>query len=134
MKGQPMDKTGVTINSAQDAARLFQDVFISAERESMMVAFLDRERRPIATKQLEARRADAEDFPLRAIIEDALRLDAHGIIVASLSPGEDPSPREADLAATRALASTSRSLGIALHDHLIFGVGEYQSMRSLGLL
>jgi DNA repair protein RadC len=129
-----MEKTGVTIRSAQDAARLFQDIFNSAERDSLMVAYLDGERRLLATKQIEARRADGEDFPQRAIIEDALRLDARGIIVASLSPGEDPSPREADLAAARTMASTLRNLGMTLHDHLIFGVGEYQSIRSLGLL
>ncbi|HZG08716.1 MAG TPA: JAB domain-containing protein [Allosphingosinicella sp.] len=129
-----MDKTGVTISSAQDAARLFQGIFNGAERESIVVAYLDRERRLLATKQIEARRADVENFGERAIIEDALRLDAGGIIVASLSPGEDTSPRENDLALTRRLANSFRNLGLTLHDHLIFGVGEYQSMRSLGLL
>jgi len=74
-------------------------------------------------------------MPIRAIIEDAFRLGTVGLIVAHNHPSGNPNPSEADLAATKELAATAGSLGIQLHDHLIFGAGgDCRSFRALGLL
>jgi DNA repair protein RadC len=70
----------------------------------------------------------------RALIGDALRLDAHGIILAHSHPSGDCRPSSADIAATRRLADVARALDIALVDHLIFTTDSIYSMRAGGLL
>jgi DNA repair protein RadC len=71
---------------------------------------------------------------VRRILEDALRLGAHGMVVAHNHPSGDPQPSADDVASTRELSETAARLGIRLHDHLIFAGGEAVSLRSLGLL
>lgn len=84
---------------------------------------------------VEERRADCRHgLPLRAIIAAALELGSRGLIVAHNHPDGDPRPSDADLEATRRLAETAGTLGIRLHDHLIFAGGQCRSFRQLGLL
>ncbi|HEX8584236.1 MAG TPA: JAB domain-containing protein [Allosphingosinicella sp.] len=124
----------VIIHSAKEAAELFKPVFAGAELEHIAVAYLQNDRRLIAVEQFEAGEADGANLPIRSIVEDALRLGANAVVIAHNHPSGDPSPSAADLMASRALAETTRNLGIQLVDHLIFASGEFRSLRKLGLL
>lgn len=77
--------------------------------------------------------AEAE-MPIRAVIEEALRLGAAGLIVAHNHPSGDADPSSEDLRVSRMLADTARNLGIRLIDHIIFAGGDARSLRELGLL
>jgi DNA repair protein RadC len=123
------------VATARDAADLLVPLFASAKVEKVVAAFLDGDRRLIRAVEIEKGCRDAVDLPIRAILGDALRLGASGLVVAHNHPSGDAAPSAADLAATRELAATANSLGIQLFDHLIFGRnGECRSLRSLGLL
>ena len=99
-----------------------------------MAAHLDSEQRLIGTSEAANGSHDQVELPIRAIIEEALRLRSAGLIVAHNHPSGDPHPSEADLRATRELAATAASLGIQLHDHLVVGAdGDCRSLRALGL-
>jgi DNA repair protein RadC len=77
---------------------------------------------------------DTADLPLRQIIGAALAHGSQGLILAHNHPSGDASPSRADLDATRRLADTAASLGIRVHDHLIFAGRDCRSLRAMGLL
>lgn len=123
------------VNTAKDAVDLLVPLFRLPQAEKVVALHLDSERRLIATTEGGQGGADEVELPVRAIIADALRFGAAGLIVAHNHPSGDLRPSAADLSATRALAATACSLGIDLHDHLIVGRdGDCRSLRALGLL
>lgn len=71
---------------------------------------------------------------MRALLGEALRHDAAGIILAHSHPSGHCRPSGCDIAATRRLAEVARALDIALIDHLIFTTEAVYSMRAGGLL
>lgn len=71
---------------------------------------------------------------MRALLGEALRHDATGIILAHSHPSGHCRPSGCDIAATRRLAEVAAALQIALVDHLIFTREAVYSMRAGGLL
>ncbi|WP_285711429.1 JAB domain-containing protein [Erythrobacter oryzae] len=71
---------------------------------------------------------------MRALLGDALRHDAAGIILAHSHPSGHCRPSGCDIATTRRLAEIARALDITLIDHLIFTTDAVYSMRAGGLL
>ncbi len=122
------------IGTARDAADLLEPFFAGAEREKVAVLHLDEERRMIALDQQDVAQEAEAELPLRAIIAAALDRGTSGLVVAHNHPSGDPRPSRADIEATRQLADTAASLGVRLHDHLIFAGGQCRSFRELGLL
>ena len=121
------------IASAEDAARLIAPRFESACKEKIVVLHLGAGRALLAISEHEGD-GDAADLPLRAIVAEALRLDACAMIVAHNHPSGDARPSEEDIDATRILAETAGRLDIRLLDHLIFAGDDRASFRALGLL
>ncbi|WP_167737613.1 JAB domain-containing protein [Sphingomonas parva] len=121
------------IATAEDAAQLLAATWPDGAAETIAVLHLDSEGRMLGRSEHPGD-ADAVDLPLRAIIAEALRLDASGMIVAHNHPSGDPTPSSEDVEATRILAETARRLDIRLVDHLIFGGDGCSSFRALGLL
>jgi DNA repair protein RadC len=126
----------VIIATAQDAAELFGPSFAASpsDGETLAVAHLDAQRRLIELIVTPSEAAAHVALPVRRILEDALRLDARGLVIAHNHPSGDTQPSFEDLESTRELADTAARLGIRLHDHLIFAGGEMASLRALGLL
>lgn len=71
---------------------------------------------------------------LRALMGEALRLDAAGLILAHNHPSGQCRPSACDIAATRRLQDIALALDITLVDHLIFTTGAVYSMRAGRLL
>jgi DNA repair protein RadC len=71
---------------------------------------------------------------VREVIRRALDLGSAAIILVHNHPSGDPSPSRADIEITRTIASAGKPLGIALHDHLIVGIGGHVSLRAQGLI
>lgn len=71
---------------------------------------------------------------LRALLGEALRHDAAGMILAHSHPSGDCRPSDCDISATRRLAEVAQALDIRLIDHLIFTTDAVYSMRAGGLL
>jgi DNA repair protein RadC len=122
------------VATAAQAAALLKDRFEGLGAERLAVLHLDARRRLIALDESPGAGDDCIALPLRAIIAAALRRDTSGLVLAHNHPSGDPSPSDADVAATRRLAETAASVGIRLHDHLIFAAGACRSFRALGLL
>lgn len=122
------------LRTARDAADLFAPRFAGRMRELLLVAYLDAARAPICVSEEAGADVAYVPLPIRAIVETALRADARGLILAHNHPSGDPSPSDADRAASRTLSDALAPLGIVLHDHLIFANGRWSSLRALRLL
>ena len=123
----------MNIVTARDAADLLAPLFADRPGETLAVLYLDSGGGRIALDQRSVA-ADAIALPVRAILHAALNHYAAGLVLAHNHPSGDPRPSPADVEATRRLAETAASLGIILHDHLIFAGDECRSFRELGLL
>jgi len=122
------------VGSARDAANLLADHFRHVAGERIAVLHLGPERRVLGCDESAVTPGDSAPLPIRDILAAALKRDSRGLILAHNHPGGDPRPSAADVAATRSLARAAASLGIRLHDHLIFAGGDCRSFRELGLL
>jgi len=100
----------------------------------LAILHLDGAQCPIALDDWPAAGPDGVDLPMRDIFRAALTCGAVGLVIAHNHPSGDPRPSRADIEATRRLAETAATLGIRLHDHLIFAGAECRSFREMGLL
>lgn len=122
------------VASARDAKSLLEHHFRHAPGERLAVLHLGPGRRMLACDESAFAPGDSVALPIREIIAAALRRDTRGLVLAHNHPSGNPGPSAADIAATRALARVAASLGIRVHDHLIFAGGDCRSLRALGLL
>ena len=119
----------------QAAQQFFAPCFAEAggDEEHLWVAHLDEGARCLHLGRY-AGGAGAVALPLRAIIEDAIRLGSAGVVLAHNHPSGDPTPSADDCRATRALARAGEAFDLSVVDHLIFAGHECRSLRRLGML
>ncbi|HEX8258485.1 MAG TPA: JAB domain-containing protein [Allosphingosinicella sp.] len=122
------------IGTAQAAADLLAPLFASAREERIVALHLDAGRRLLALTLEEPGGAGDVELPVLLILQRALRIGSHAIILAHNHPSGDPEPSEADRMATAALADAARAVGLRLDDHIVFGGSEWVSFRGLGLM
>jgi DNA repair protein RadC len=70
----------------------------------------------------------------REVIKRALALGSAAIILVHNHPSGDSSPSRQDIAITKDICEAARTLGIAVHDHIIIGKDGHTSFRSQGLI
>lgn|SRR5574337_1519657 len=64
----------------------------------------------------------------------AIPLNPYGIIVVHNHPSGEVEPSEEDEQFTKKLKRSTDDLGLAFHDHIIIGDGEYYSFQETGLM
>ena len=129
-----MTRVRPLIDGIDAAHALFAPRLLHARDERLCVAYLDAASRLVGFRlRYSAWESDVE-LPLRAIIADAVKLGSHAILLAHDPPSGDPTPSEADLTATRTLVRIARPLAVRVRDHLLFGGGDFVSLRERGLL
>ena len=124
---------GRQLRGSADAIDLFARRLAGLMQEQLLVAHLDGEGWLLGVSAAEGG-DDRIDLPIREIVREALALGSRALVLAHNHPSGDATPSGEDLAATRRLAETVRSLDIRLVDHLIFGGEDCRSFRALGLL
>jgi DNA repair protein RadC len=102
--------------------------------EEFRVLFLDRKNVLVADEVQNRGTVDHTPVYPREIVKRALELSASSIILVHNHPSGDPTPSKADIAMTREVVTAAKTLGIAVHDHLVIGRGGRASFKSLGLL
>jgi len=70
----------------------------------------------------------------RDIFRDAVRMNAHSIILAHNHPSESPTPSPADLELTERMVEAGKLLGIPVLDHLVICRDSFVSIASEGLM
>lgn len=104
------------------------------ETERVRVLYLDRRNVLIADEEMARGTVDHVPVYPREVVKRALDLNASALILVHNHPSGDPTPSEADLAMTRAIAEAARVLGLVLHDHIVVGKGREISFRAEGHL
>ncbi|GGC57523.1 DNA repair protein RadC [Chelatococcus reniformis] len=105
-----------------------------AEREHFRVLFLDKRNALIADEEQQRGTVDHTPVYPREVVKRALELSASAIILVHNHPSGDPTPSSVDVRMTKEIATIAKSLGIALHDHIVVGRDGHASLRGLRLL
>lgn len=102
--------------------------------ECVHVLHLDSRNRLIRDELMSEGSIDQSAIYVREVVRRALDLGSAAVIIAHNHPSGDPTPSRQDIAITRDVANALKSVGIALHDHVIIGHEGHVSFRTKGLL
>ena len=102
--------------------------------EQFRVLFLDRKNVLIADELQSRGTVDATAVYPREVMKRAVALNASAVILVHNHPSGDPTPSRADIDMTKKIVEAGKSLGIAVHDHVVIGKSEHASFKSLRLL
>lgn len=131
LRVKPSDLKAMRIGNAEEAYRVFK--FIAQEGDSVenfWVLPLNVQRHPLCEPIRIARgTANSSGIMPRDVFREAIRWNAHCIVVAHNHPNGDPAPSDDDIETTRSLMSLSKGLGIPLIDHLVIATTGYVSIR-----
>ncbi len=131
LRVKPSDLKAMRVGNAEEAYRVFR--FIAQEGdavENFWVLPLNAQRHPLCEPIRVARgTANSSGVMPRDVFREAIRWNAHCIVVAHNHPNGDPAPSEEDIETTRALMALSKDLGVPLIDHLVIATGGYVSIR-----
>ena len=105
-----------------------------AEKEKFRILFLDKRNQLIADEVQQEGTVDHTPAYPREVVKRALELSATAIILVHNHPSGDPTPSAADIEMTKQIASAARTLGVALHDHIIVGKDGHASLRGMKLI
>lgn len=105
-----------------------------APKEHFRILYLDRKNVVIADEVQQEGTVDHTPVYPREVIRRALELHASAVILVHNHPSGDPTPSRNDIDMTREIAEAGRSLGIALHDHLVIGRTGHISFKAIGLI
>ena len=102
--------------------------------ETFRTLYLDKRNTLIADEEMARGTVDHVPVYPREVVKRALELNASALILVHNHPSGDPTPSDADIVMTRAIAEAAQVLSITLHDHLIVGRGGERSFRADGLI
>ena len=113
----------------------YLNAVLARERiEQFRVLFLDTRNRLIHDEAQARGTVNHTPVYPREVVRRALELQATALILVHNHPSGDPTPSRDDIEMTQEVQQAARSLGIALHDHVIVGNGCWISFRQQGLL
>ncbi|MBM3505493.1 MAG: JAB domain-containing protein [Alphaproteobacteria bacterium] len=102
--------------------------------EQFRVLYLDKKNKLIADEVQQRGTVDHAPVYPREVVKRSLEVGATALILVHNHPSGDCTPSAADIAVTREIQGAARTLGIAIHDHLVIGGDRHASFRALGLL
>ena len=76
----------------------------------------------------------SSDFPVRKLVELAIRHNAKIAFIAHNHPSGSALPSQTDLTTTKLIAQVLRNVGVRLLDHYIVADGDYISLRESNLM
>jgi DNA repair protein RadC len=124
----------ITLNSWSALIDYCRAAMAFEEKEQFRILFLDKKNKLIADEVQQIGTVDHAPVYPREVIKRSLELGASSIILVHNHPSGDPSPSAADVQMTRHINDVAKTLGIALHDHIIIGKAGHASLRGLKLI
>ena len=103
-------------------------------RERFRILFLDKKNGLIADEVQGSGTVDHTPVYPREVIRRALELSATAVILVHNHPSGDPTPSTQDIKMTQDIIAIAKSLGVAVHDHIIVGRDGHASLRGLRLI
>jgi DNA repair protein RadC len=103
-------------------------------REIFRVLFLDRKNGLIADEIQGSGTVDHTPVYPREVMRRALELSATAIVLVHNHPSGDPTPSTQDVKMTLEIVAVAKTLGVAVHDHIIIGRDGHASLRGMKLI
>ncbi len=128
--GSPVGKK---IVRAEQVVELFSDLQNEA-KEKLITISLDTRLRIICFEVIAIGSVLTVYSRPAEALRGAISLSAYGIIIVHNHPSGDPNPGKDDKKFTERLNRSAKDLGLAFHDHIIIGDGDYYSFAEQGLL
>lgn len=125
---------GRRLSSPHDAADLLRGFMEDCDRENMIVCCLDTKNQPTAIHVASIGSLSSAIVHPREIYKVAIASSSSSILICHNHPSGDPSPSQEDINITKRLLESGKILGIDLVDHLIFGDGDFISLKEKGII
>ena len=109
------------MDTPEIVARWMQSLTLGLEVEKFWTLCLNRKNRLLKLCETTSGTANNSLVHPREVFRDAIRHGASAIICVHNHPSGDPLPSSADIQVTRQLREASKTIGIALLDHIIVG-------------
>jgi len=123
------------IDNAKDSYELLAPLMQDLDQEVIRCILLDKRRGVLATPLITMGTLSSCSVDPREVFKEAIRLNAHSLILAHQHPSGDPSPSKPDIDTTKRIKDAGKILGIAVIDHVIIGKeGRYYSFFDGGML
>src|SRR5271157_4555802 len=103
-------------------------------REIFRVLFLDKKNGLIADEVQGSGTVDHTPVYPREVMRRALELSATAIVLVHNHPSGDPTPSTQDVRMTLEIIAVAKTLGLAVHDHIIVGRDGHASLRGMKLI
>ena len=103
-------------------------------RELFRILFLDKKNGLIADEVQGSGTVDHTPVYPREVIRRALELSATAIVLVHNHPSGDPTPSTQDIKMTQDIIAIAKSLGVAVHDHIIVGRDGHASLKGMRLI
>ncbi|WRQ72879.1 MAG: DNA repair protein RadC [Methanosarcinales archaeon Met12] len=124
------------VSTPEDVANLLMPKMRSLDKEHLVILCLDPRNRILNGSEvtISIGSLDMSIIDPKEVFKVALAKNAASIILAHNHPSGDPSPSSDDLRITKRLMEAGDIMGIGVLDHIIFGDGEYISLKNKGLI
>src|ERR1043165_4387950 len=127
-------KARTMLSSWSDLIDYCRTAMAFADKEQFSVLFLDKRNQRISDELQQVGTVDHTPVYPREVITRALELSATAIILVHNHPSGDPTPSQADIDMTKAVANVAKPLGVNLYDHIIVGKEGHASLKGLRLI
>lgn len=121
------------IRGPNDVAGLIREA-CHPEQETFVVVLLNARQKPLATIVVGLGSIAHVDVYPREVFRDAVRMNAHSIVIGHNHPSGYPDPSESDIHLTRRLVEAGRILGIPVIDHVVVTARGSVSLTALGVI
>lgn len=117
------------IKSPRDVAEYLRPVMVPLDHEELHVVLLNTKNRVHSRHVVYKGSVNTAVLRVGEVFREAVRATCPSIIVAHNHPSGDPTPSPEDVAVTRQMVEAGKLLDISVLDHLVFGRGDFVSLR-----
>lgn len=119
-----------SIQRPKDIADILMDKMRFETQEILKVAMLDNKNNLIKIKDVAIGSGNFAVATIKMILNEAVKIEAEGIILIHNHPSGNPMPSEKDIEFTQRVEQATKILGIKLVDHIVIGRNNYISIFS----
>ena len=117
------------LSTSEKAGEFVKPYFMGARDEIVYELTLDNKCRLITIRKVAEGEPNCADLSTRHLVENALRDNASGVILAHNHPSGVALPSHSDISSTEQAAAALKTVGIKLLDHIIVADGDYVSLN-----
>ena len=113
------------IQTIDDAGKFLVEYYMPLEYEQVTMILMDNRQKMISFEIIHDGSANSSDINIRRIVEIALAKGAASVILAHNHPSGELIPSDADLATTKHLINTFKSIDLHLKEHILVANGRF---------